>query len=229
MKLTDRILISTFPRSGHHLLIRIIDEYYGSRFLYYKRTSRNVEKTKKHVVYNKHADLTEFSPIPFKQVSLQKNHDYGLCRGQESNFEYLSDKFSKHIIQIRHPLESIVSFYYHRSKTKVLNRCWEDFAVDIMHWWKKFVEQWIECSLPELLIRYDRFVKDPFKTVIKVLELMGETKINKKKLSEILIAQNIYPRRNIKKAGIYDAKFFKELENMARGEIQMLDLKEDFV
>jgi hypothetical protein len=89
VKLTDissmyRVQGVSFPRSGHHLLVKCVKQYFGKRLGYCGNVFRGQD-------------------FLSDGITLQKNHDFDLILPISSDARYL--------IQYRHPLEAIASWY----------------------------------------------------------------------------------------------------------------------
>ena len=80
----------SFPRSGHHLLVRVLNKYFGPKFVYCE--------------YYNPADCCRAVPCEFAdRVTFSKNHDYESCVPILTHQRYL--------IQYRAFVPAVVSDY----------------------------------------------------------------------------------------------------------------------
>ena len=104
-----KVINVSFPRSGHHLLVNLLLKYFSKNIDY-----QNTEDIKKQTQFKEVIPAGEFIYCPFykhcqmtpcsdRRTNFQKNHDFGLKLNKESSYKY--------IVQYRHPLECLVSWY----------------------------------------------------------------------------------------------------------------------
>ena len=103
----------TYPRSGHHLLVRLIANYQLNLNQKTFCVHKNLEDPHGYIsagqmqycTYYRHCNSV---PCTDNACNLQKNHDFDLTLELPAT--------NKLLVQVRHPLESIISFYYWRLK-----------------------------------------------------------------------------------------------------------------
>ncbi|WP_290653987.1 hypothetical protein [Idiomarina sp.] len=127
--------IVSFPRSGHHRLIKILDMVCGLGNDYcefYTCTSYN-GKNIDCCMSDKGWKKKDFSCGADKRNI--KCHDFDLNLNYSESFNYL--------VQLRHPFLSIESWFeMEKSKGKNLP-CWEEFFEEKMEFWVDFIDKWV--------------------------------------------------------------------------------------
>ena len=202
------------PRSGHHLLVNCLKDYFGDKLGY----CGNVFRT---------------DPFSNSEITFQKNHDFSLDLPVEPGLKYL--------VQYRHPLESLISWYrwvvrngiqaemnygwrplinkkapfwslYTRRNTQTR---WHAFLEKRIPWWTKFISKWIiDIDHPSVChVDYAGFIRDPFNTLSQVLIFFEPVEdLDKKRLLEIIAKHDIRPKSNIKEFEYYDERIFRNIE-----------------
>jgi hypothetical protein len=200
----------SFPRSGHALLRRCLQLYFGNRLRYcqYYKTCKKV-------------------PCKNPQTNYQKNHDFDLKLENNPRYNFL--------IQYRHPLESIISFYkfdlYHGFIKKDSKKAWELACKNKIDYWKKFVKKWVinNKNPNTLFIQYNKMIDHPEEKIKDaILYLAPGENIDGKKVKEIVREMNIKKRVYIKDFKYYDESFFRKMEDSVRKELDLLNLKRIF-
>jgi len=121
----NKVCCITFPRSGHHLLVNCLLKYF-SRDINYPATEGHLTfKQCRQVLhagdfhYCEYYNHCKSIPCTDPTVNFQKYHDIHM------GFEF--DRAKKFVIQYRHPIETIVSYYNFLILTsKELGMCIED-------------------------------------------------------------------------------------------------------
>ncbi len=143
----ESVINVSFPRSGHHLLVDCIRDVVGPELRYCESYGhcRRV-------------------PCPSPSTNWQKTHDFGLAVPIDGTHRY--------IVQYRHPIDSIASWYRWELErgiraewngtmaTRILRRVpgwpalavtvrpdtparWGSFARDKLQFWRRFVDKWL--------------------------------------------------------------------------------------
>jgi hypothetical protein len=157
----------TFPRSGHHLLEKLLRNYWEDDFRYCE--------------YYTHCRRT---PCRDRDTNWQKNHEFDLKLARTP------DRF--YVVQYRHPFEAISSWYQWELNSGFLAEKngelkswlqrlfhfwpklalmfepddrvrWERFLDEKLGFWRQFVEKWVLPGPADnmLLLPYGRLVADP--------------------------------------------------------------------
>jgi len=127
----------TFPRSGHHLLVNLLSKYFSRDINYHTSLGKNTFQAGGFYYCEAYRHCGK-TPCINPKVNFQKNHDLGLKLKKNQNFKY--------VIQFRHYLPSIVSWYLlevRRNYLKDYNQEWERFAKKNVVFWKNFIKKWI--------------------------------------------------------------------------------------
>lgn len=163
-----RTLCPTFPRSGNTFLILVLRDYFGvDRFRFadiHIHPERGFEK----------------DPL----CVLQKTHDFDLNDKPQKHW--------KHLVQIRHPLDAIASYYElkkREGKTPVAIRQWWSKQLD---YYAGFAKKWVAADVPNrLVVNYETLMRDPIETLTDVV-LWIEHKpdgVDVRKLSKVAMAR----------------------------------------
>ena len=200
----------TIPRSGHHLVIRILQKY-----------------------FNNELDYCEFytccctTPCSlFKNI--QKNHDFNL------KLQY--KVFNLYVIQYRNFLESAISDFNLRIKNnnfkndlefvnilkktegyidniECTKESWDRHLIWYSKYYVKFYKKWILNSSPYIKIDYKNLINNP-KTVLKklIIYLFPDKKINENKLDEIISDEKISAKNKIENFIFFNKNEFKKIE-----------------
>lgn len=205
----------SLPRSGHHLLVHCLKDYFGDDLGYCSNLFRS----------------DSFSN---SEITFQKNHDFNLDLPVEPTLKYL--------VQYRHPLESLVSWYRWEVRNGIqaeMNYGWQPFInKNVPFWnlytrrntqkrwhlflekripfWTKFIRKWIididHASVCH--VDYSDFIRDPFNTLSRVLVFFEpEEDLDEMRLLEIIAKHDIRPKSNIKEFDYYDEQVFRNIEN----------------
>ena len=113
------------PRSGHHLMVNMLKEYYGDEFKYCE-------------FYNK--ACCDSYPCSNPLVKIQKHHDMDLKLKILNNFRY--------VIGYRDFLKSTISDFELFCRGDKLGVCdneesWLMFSFSRLSYWKKFIHKWV--------------------------------------------------------------------------------------
>ncbi|XSG85244.1 MAG: hypothetical protein ACPW60_00620 [Methylohalobius sp. ZOD2] len=199
------IINASYPRSGHRLLRNMLMHYFHESMVFYEP----------------YADKIVSKRAPSGRPNLPnyiKTHDFGLKGRNE-----LADKFPdnrRYLIQIRHPLEAIASYYefsVRHSHIKIdIKQSWLIFLYDKLEYWKKFVDIWIlERKNDSLVVKYNELVRDK-ETTLKsaICFLSGSDIIDRKKLSDSVNTIGFYQyagdkkSKKIRERKIHDFKYY---------------------
>jgi len=213
-KIHGTIINVSFPRSGHRFLREILSGYFENHFVFYESHTKKV---------------TNWPNVNFKlkNVNYVKTHDFRL-----TGRKVLFSKFPKnrrYLIQIRHPLGSIASYYEFSLKHKHIcndnEAAWHEFLTRNLNYWKRFCEIWLLKSHSDsLLISYDDICSDTFKAAEKAIRfLTNQTSLNSTRLAKLIrdqeflqyVGDNESKRqksRQLKSFRYFDAIEFGKLE-----------------
>lgn len=173
----------SFPRSGHHLLVRCLTQMFDDRFRYCD-------------FYN-HCRKT---PCRDSETNFQKSHDFDLRLDLPTT--------QRRLVQFRHPIDAISSWFnlslkepsvWDRIAVRDTQASWDRFFNAKAIYWKRFVTKWVVDGddTEQMLVPYHRLMHNPAETLEKVAkflwpaELLGDHKI-----PAVLEIQDIRPRRS---------------------------------
>ena len=211
----------SFPRSGHHLLERCLRGVFPGEVHYcdfYRHCRR--------------------SPCIDARTNLQKTHDFNLRLTRAPGYLY--------VVQFRHPLEAIVSWYEaelrHRHKSRIgeppLRRAvkltfvndsevyWRFFLAKYLRFWRKFVHKWAVDPQPgTILLAYPALVLHPQEELTRIAEAVATgDRPTADRIRSVVEAQHIAARRSIRGFRYFDEERFARLEDGLAGDLAALGL-----
>ena len=159
-----------FPRSGHRFLRNILSAYFGKEFKF----RENHQKT----------------GYSFEEANYIKDHDFGI-RNNNIGIQMLP-KY-RYLIQYRHPLESLVSyfeFFVKHERVTDDRESWNLFFPQQLDYWKRFVDKWLisvpgDMSLSMHSVVYSKLYGDTYSSVEQVINFLtnNQSPINTKRLN----------------------------------------------
>ena len=158
----DSVIGISWPRSGHHMLVRLLSHYFGAGFGYCEF----------HAGHPNVAGLTECcKTVPCAHrdvVHLTKNHDFDLTTPQLDGQKYL--------IQYRDFVPSTVSNFelYVRSGQEDSELSFRKFASMEFTRYKAFVDKWVSSDFARqhLVMHYNALTQTPTEELAKVVRLI---------------------------------------------------------
>ncbi|MCF3935984.1 hypothetical protein L1787_21575 [Acuticoccus sp. M5D2P5] len=207
----------SWPRSGHHLFVRLLHGYFGDRFGYCEY----------HVPRHR-PDLSCCAQAPCGKggpISMSKNHDFELDMPvPETPF----------VVQYREPLAALESEFelFVRNGNPDNERAFAEFARKRARVYRAFTAKWVEPDMPQrTLVDYAELVADPVGTLRRMLPLWGEREPDETRLAQTIQSVphvsvrgsrvHVQPKsgvlldRNVEAFRYYDAAFFDELRHIA--------------
>ena len=206
----------SWPRSGHHLVQRLLQEYFGPDFVYCE-------------FYDPELDCCRVFPCTRSRVHFSKNHDRDLSGVMTAGLPYL--------IQYRSAAAAAVSdFELHlRDGHSDTAREFETFALHRARRWGKFVSKWVDGSdgLERLIVRYEHLTEDPLGTMAPIIQFFSpDVAVDRDKLTHTIatipaIQITKIDEQWIEKAGVqsprqvedfrfYDLDLFRRIETVAQ-------------
>lgn len=166
----------SYPRSGHHALVSVLQAYFGNEFHYCESYETP------HLKIGQPGVLTNY----------QKNHDFGMDTELVPGRRYL--------VQIRHPLEAIESWEEH----DLLVGAEPSTPQAKLNQWVWFVNKWLYSPVPQrLVVWYQDLVTRPFEVCTSVIQFItGSQKVNLLAL-ESALARFPLKRRPPRKSSVY--------------------------
>lgn len=218
----------SYPRSGHHLAVRIFHQYFQARFRYCQY----------YVDLN--GDCCGQFPCTNEQVSMTKNHDMGLGKRIDAGIPKVEGV--PYLILIRNFLEAVVSDYnLFLRQNEDSEAAWMTFARQKSIYYQRFVQKWIseQDSIEKLVVRYEDLTSEPIEAFHRCIQFFqpGET-TDIKRLTAVVqgaVLEDARPdttvvvrdfgvraRRDITTFPRYRAEFFQELEDRLEDELTLL-------
>lgn len=188
----------TFPRSGHRVLGRVLKRYLK-------------DKVKYHEVYGG-SKYTE------KEANYIKDHDFALKVVPSKNRVYL--------VQIRYPLESIISLFRLEKGGKD-RREWELFAINRLKFWMGFYKKWVinPIGSPRYVLNYEDLITNPYKKSEEILRFIDE-EVNPKLLLDVVNKAKIEKKHHMKDFVLYNDSFFNTLREKIK-DVPGIDVTKD--
>ncbi|MEM7695731.1 MAG: sulfotransferase family 2 domain-containing protein [Pseudomonadota bacterium] len=158
----------SWPRSGHHLIVRLLYGYFGPRFGY---CEYHVPKDDPDTPCCGHF------PCQKRAIAFSKNHDFNIDSPVPTDVPLL--------VQWREPIAAL-----HSNFELAVMEGWPDtpkaftkFGHKQAEKYRRFMAKWVEPDLPNrLVLNYDDLTADPHSHFRKVLTLWGEDPCDEAKL-----------------------------------------------
>lgn len=162
------VINASFPRSGHRFLRELCMGYYAKEMYFFDSYSQNM------IVDGR---LEKNTTLPANYI---KTHDFDL-----QGFNVFKDLFPirrKYIVQVRHPLEAIASYYEFALKNnevlKDSQKNWEIFLREKLAYWKAFCATWLaEESSSVLLVTYENLYHATEHELKRVIQFISDEQI----------------------------------------------------
>ena len=203
----------SWPRSGHHLLARLLRLYYGPKFTYCG-------------FYGQPGCCGQVPCARAGQVRYSKNHDFDGTLPQDAG--------QRHLIQTRAFTPSVVSnFELHlREGGRDDAASFARFASAQFAAWRAFQEKWVtsDFARTQTVIPYEALIRDPVTALTYALTSFGESRPDPARLraaiasvdGEDVAERRITPRpgsgvhapRDVTQFRHYDAKLFGYLDKL---------------
>ena len=206
----------SWPRSGHHLVQRLLHEYFGPDFVHCE-------------FYDPKLDCCRVFPCTRSRVHFSKTHDRDLSGSMSAGVPYL--------VQYRSAAAAAVSdFELHlRDGHPDTAREFETFALHRAHRWGKFVSKWVDGSdgLERLIVRYEHLTEDPLGTMASVIQFFSpDVAVDRGKLTHTITTipaiqitkideqwienAGVQSPRRVEDFRFYDFDLFQRIETVAQ-------------
>ncbi len=219
----EKVACITYPRSGHHLLVNALLRYFSENLRYpeVKDSTRctNVFQAGK-LYYCEYYDHCRQHPCTDDRANFLKNHDFNLD---------LICNIKKQIIQIRNPIESIVSYYkYHYGPDITTKDDWLAFASEKAEYWKQFVNKWVVSNCRENLItvNYSELIASPVNILRKVISFLDPScNVKLHFLKKVIKSLSISPKSSLDDFCYHDESLFRKIEFGLAKEMDALNIE----
>lgn len=140
----------SYPRSGHHALVDVLQNYFGGGFHYCE-------------IYRDHRP-EELLGAEGSITNYQKNHDFKL------DTPILTDR--QYLVQVRNPLESIESWNELDRRVGHV----PDSEENRLDFWVAFVKKWLLTPISNrLVVYYQDLIESPLPTCVSILQFLTKT------------------------------------------------------
>lgn len=205
----------SWPRSGHHLMERLLRSYFGPDFVYCD-------------FYPEARDCCRVFPCNRPNVHFSKNHDFGSSAVPKPGIPYL--------IQYRGVMAAAVSDFelYLRSGEPDTPERFEHFATVRARGWGEFVRKWVDNGdgLERCILRYEDLTADPMECMATVIRFFSpSTEVDRDRLNKVLASiphqlvtksdelwigeAGVKQFRRVEDFRFYDADLFQRIEAVA--------------
>lgn len=177
-----------FPRSGHRLFQRLLKAYFG-------------DELKNGTIYGPNKKFFQTH-----NVNYLKNHDLRL--------DTMPNKSIRYLIQIRHPIESLVSWYRLEHKNIMAQGTWNKFSKTKSEFWVKFCNKWIikDMKAERLIVDYADVISKPRTVLIDAIEFMSDDgSVDMDRVDDVLASHVVKRQNSIKDFEYYDLAKFDRL------------------
>lgn len=211
----------SWPRSGHHLLVRLLIGYFGPRFGYCEYHGPSATK-----------EWPCCGHFPCRKrgtISMSKNHDFELDSPIPTDVPI--------IVQWREPLAAIQSEFElaHKAGHPDTAAAFAIFAEKRAAKYRAFVGRWLESPIEGRLgVEYDELVTDPWSILTSALALWGELEPEPGRLASAIASvphvsvqnRNVVVRdqagvraeRKVEDFRYYDEALFDRIREIALGD-----------
>lgn len=218
----DHVTGVSWPRSGHHMLVNLLKNYFGTEFSYCSFYGSEIDCCKS--LPCKRADKIDFT----------KSHDFDLSLSQLQGHKYL--------VQYRDFVPSVVSnFELHvRNGNDDTAEEFRRFCSLEFGRYKAFLSKWVysDFAREQLVLKYEEFLKEPTDSLLRVASYFEpELRANQeraaaavssidavtieKKQVQTRKAAGVTKERNVTDFRYYSPALFSTLErlNLSRGDV----------
>ncbi|MBI1274939.1 hypothetical protein GC177_03075 [bacterium] len=209
----NRVASASVPRTGHHMLQQMLEEYFGERHSYCQYYDGP----------QKRADCCNQFPCVHPDVNFQKNHDLDRKGTSTTQYHYL--------VQYRHPLKATVSSFLeglsYQPHMRNNYEYWRHFARGEFNFYKSFVKRWMKAyALPHALyVEYDDFMQRPIKVFSQIVSFFEpDAEPDLEKISKIIAKKNIISTKSFFDFHYFDLDYFVQLERYVSQELRELKI-----
>ena len=208
----------SYPRSGHHLTVRVLQQYFKNDFKYCQ-------------FYNsKEGNCCQSFPCTDETVRMTKNHDMDLNRPDATGLP--KPKGVPYLILIRNFLEAVVSDYnLFLRRNEDTYDAWVGFSQRKVRYYKRFMQKWVleDDGLEKHIISYETLTASPVEEFQRMIEFFRPpTPVDEARLERIVngaVLEDVKPtgidvirnfgvknRRKLQDFKYFDEHHFAELE-----------------
>jgi hypothetical protein len=218
----------SYPRSGHHLTVRVLKHYFRDDFKYCQ-------------YYNKTcADCCQTFPCTDATVSMTKNHDMDLNHCLHTGLPKQAGV--PYLVLVRNFLEAVVSdFNLFLRQNDDTADAWHTFSQRKLLFYQRFLQKWVlsEDGLEKMLVRYETLTTEPLDAFSRIISFFHPPDaVDPERLQRIIdeaVLEDVKPtgieiirkfgvrnRRKLEEFKYYDARYFARLESQLAAELSQL-------
>ncbi|MCU7554442.1 sulfotransferase domain-containing protein [Alteromonas sp. ASW11-19] len=132
----SRAHIVTFPRSGHHILVGLLDTFCYANNEYCEFYTCSDADGNKIDCPSSGLDWTRKNNLCGAGKRITKTHEFDL------SLPFVEER--KYLVQLRNPVLSVSSWYELEKSTGGLTQSYEEFIDDKMNFWESFATKWYQ-------------------------------------------------------------------------------------
>jgi hypothetical protein len=218
----------SYPRSGHHLTVRVLKQYFKDSFKYCQYYNKSCE------------ECCQSFPCTDASVAMTKNHDMDLNRRMSTGIPQVPGV--PYLILIRNFLEAAVSDFnlYLRQNEDSLE-AWESFADRKLTFYQRFLHKWVlgRNDLEKLIVQYENLTMQPLEVFGQIISYFHPAEpLDEPRLQQIIsdaVLEDVKPtgievirqygvhnRRRLEDFKYYDPRYFARLEARLSHELTQL-------
>ncbi len=218
----------SYPRSGHHLTVRVLKHYFNGAFKYCQFYNKTCE------------DCCQSFPCTDPSVSMTKNHDMDLNRRLHTGLPKASGV--PHLVLVRNFLEAVVSDYnLFLRQNDDTQQGWENFSQRKLLFYQRFINKWVlmDDGLEKLVVRYESLTTEPGRVFGQMIAYFHPPQpVDQDRLQRIIdeaVLEDVKPtgievirkfgvrnRRRLEDFKYYDPQYFAQLESQLSAELNGL-------
>ena len=186
----DLTVNASFPRSGNHLLLELLERVYPEGTV--RACDTHEEPWRRIGVC--------------AETNLQKTHDLKLDE------PVLADHV--HLVQVRYPVESIVSWYRMATASGLTDtpENWQLYAMRVASFWLRFYRKWVLDPVPNrVLVDYASLVDDTAGTLRRVCDALGGPAVSSTAIGLACESVDTTRRNDVRSFKYHGKQFFGAL------------------
>ncbi len=169
----NKVYLASFPRSGNHWVRFLVEDatHITTSSVYRDPDFPHLPTVFPwggYVVDKGYKGNCRF-PTTNDPILIKTHYPFLPQRNEQREIDLNQDRV---ICLIRHPIDSLYSFYIYRNKPQNANLISEAFIKEFVSKWKSFYEYW-DGKPNVTIIRYEDILADPEKQLSKILEIAG--------------------------------------------------------
>jgi hypothetical protein len=230
-KLVKRIMFIGFPRSGHHITVKLIKDIAEKMNLPFSYCEFYNHNTPEGIISYKPPQGCTDEPCEanIRAPLITKSHDFALdvnCPTQEWKEPIPIISYQKYIVIYRDdPIIQMEAYYRFSKKLNYPDYNYQDdtyedfqsFYKTNIDYYKAFREKWIDTKYYNVFpIRYETLINNPTETLLSILRVIYPNTFNRIDDINIKIINEVIQQNDIKYKHILTKFKYNKLRNMIR-------------